>query len=307
MGSFNISTKNGTASSNTIYKFVENEKGYRSRKERAIRFANQTIGKDFLTEYGCPKNFDASKIGEKTYEQRCLQQIAMPFSNEKISEFVNTPKYVFGKPFYGKIRGKNVYACNMYAKNGDQDLVFLLQIISGTQENANIDFSIKLDMLVSGKEWFALARLDSIGANHPNYIVGGKVMPNPKQVEFAPTPHIHLNSEEVQVIACDKNCEYTTAFFVPELKAERSSHNPYYFKSCMNVVSEFLNIKTPINKKIEKDYKFGKYDDLFEPSEVISSSIISKVSEKMEEKLSQAQSTDDKIKNIENSEVGYGL
>lgn len=299
MGSFNISSKKGTASNSTLNKYQQNEKGYNSRKESSIRFANQMIGKDFLTNFGSPEKLDVSNFPESLFRIRCPQDFSMPFSNEQIEKFVQAPKYVFGKPFINNVRGKNVYARFMYSNIDNQNVVFMFQIVKGTQDNEkNIDFSIKLDMLVSGNEWFVISRLDSIGAGHPNYIVNGKVAKNIKQVEFAQTPHIHINSEEVQVIACDKNCEYTTAREVPALKTLRSRANPTYFKSCMDTFSEFFNIKTKINKKICENYDYDKYNDLFDSTDVIQSSIVGKAREIANKKLMTEK---------ENSEAGYEL
>ena len=286
MGSFNISSKKGTASSATLNKYLQNERGYDSRKDRAIRFANQVLGKDFLTGFGSSDKTDVSGFPESLYRRRCVQDFAMPFSNEQIEKFVQAPKYVFGSPYNQNVRGKNVYACFMYSNIDNQNVVFMFQIVKGTQDNdKNIDFSIKLDMLVDNKAWFVISRLDSIGAGHPNYIVNGKVAQNVKQVEFAQSPHIHINTEETQVIACDKDCEYTTAREVPALRALRSRANPTYFKACMDTFSEFFNIKTKINKKIGDNYCYDKFNDLFDKDDVITCSIVGKVKEKVSEKM----------------------
>lgn len=304
MGSFNISSKKGTASNATLNKYLQNERGYKSRKDSSISFANQMIGKNFLANFGCSEKFDVSGFPEFLFRQRCPQNFSMPFTNDQIEKFVQAPKYVFGKPFNQNIRGKNVYACFMYSNVDNQNLVFMFQIVKGTQDNEkNIDFSLKLDMLVSGKEWFMISRLDSIGAGHPNYIVNGKVAKNVKQVEFAQTPHIHINSEEVQVIACDKNCEYTTAREVPALRKLRSRANPTYFKSCMDTFAEFFNIKTKINGKINENYAYDKYNNLFDNDDVIASSIVGKARERVEEKeLAQANQIE-----ANELEAGYGL
>ena len=299
MGSFNISSKKGTASNSTLNNYLQNEKGYDSRKDKSIRFANQTIGKNFLTNFGSSEKTDVSGFPESLFRRRCVQDFSMPFSNEQIEKFVQAPKYVFGKPYNENVRGKNIYACFMYSNVDNQDVVFMFQIVKGTQDNEkNIDFSIKLDMLVSGKAWFVISRLDSIGAGHPNYIVNGKVAKNVKQVEFAQTPHIHINSEEVQVIACDKNCEYTTAKEVPALKALRSRANPTYFKACMDTFAEFFNVKTKINKKIGDSYSYDKYNDLFDKDDVINCSIVGKAKQQINERMMTAK---------ENLEESYGL
>ena len=268
---FDLNEKRGTASLSVFELISENMKNYDKVKKEQTLEAERRLGTNFSTSYGVDENFNLDSLTSSVFKQRCLQKNMIPFSDELIEKFLTIGKYAVGTQFNENVRGKNIYGTILMADDNGKKLVFVLTISQATQFNEDkTNFSIKLDMLVSGKEWFQLARFDSAGAGHPNYISNGNIAKNFDDIEFAATPHLHINSEKAQILLSGAgNCEYLPANFIEELKISRNNSDPNFFKNCINMFLGFANIKTKVNKKIQDNYEYNKKENLFDDKDVV--------------------------------------
>ena len=262
---FDLNEKRGTASLSVFEIIKENMKNFDKIRKFQIEETKKRLSVDFLENYNVDENFNLDSLTPSIFKQRCLQKNMIPFSDELIEKFLTIDKYAVGSQFNENVRGKNVYGTILMADDNGKKLIFDLTISQATQYNEDkTNFSIKLDMLVSGKEWFQLARFDSAGAGHPNYFSNGKLVENFDDIEFAATPHLHINSEKTQILLGDTgNYEYLPANFIEELKISRNNSDPSFFKNCIDMFLGFANIKTKINKKIQGNYDYNKKESLF--------------------------------------------
>lgn len=265
---FDKNTKQGTASKKSIVKLRQAYRFYDKIKSSLIKDARDKIGTDFLTDYAASDDFDFSTIDLSSLK-RVQQKIFMPFSDEQFKKFIEMEKKPIMQPFNANVRGKHVYTVLLAGNENGKCNIFSLNFSIGTQDNENYtDFSIKLDMLVSGKEWLQLARFDSIGAGHPNYIVDGKIAHSASFVPSIPTPHLHTNSEMTQVLFSEcSNMSYMPAQHISELLRLRNNTDPEYFKKCVLAFLEIAGVKAKINQKVDKNFHFDKNISLFDTSD----------------------------------------
>lgn len=258
----NIENKNCAVSEKTIDIMKENEENYEELKESLIEKANNKLGFDFQTEYYLPENFSLNSFSDEHFKKYCSQKIAMPFSDSAFEKFISMKKTIINKEYLFNNRGKNIYGVYLIAVENNKPILFSLSIVKKIEDNQdNLDFSIKVDMCVGGKEWLSLLRLDSMGPAHPNYIKNGKVSKR-EEVVFSFTPHIHKNNEACQVISYN-NLLYTTAIECQEfLKQKKLSCDPTYFKSAIQLVYNMCGIEANFNSKIEKNFKYDKKNSL---------------------------------------------
>ena len=283
---FNINDKRGSASKDILVEIRQNKKKYSEIKNRLCNETNERLGVDFKTEYFLPADFNSDVLTESVFKTRCLQKHFIPFSNEQIEKFITMSKRAVGNHFNANFKGKNIFGSFLLGEENGKNIIYALTIVKGTQHNENLrDFSIKLDMLVAGKEWFSLARFDSIGAGHPNYFSGEKVAHSLNLVEFAKTPHLHINSEETQVLFSTRsNCEYTPAKEIVELRELRNSGDKSYFKKCLESFLNISNIKSKINKNLLDCSEYNKENSLFDSQDVLSMDTIKNISKSNKEK-----------------------
>lgn len=265
--SFDKNKKRGSASTDCLIKLRKAKRFYDKIKSSLTEQAQEKIGTDFLKNYAVPDDFDFSSIDLPSLK-RVQQRIFLPFSDETFRKFIEMEKVPVMQPYNANVRGRHNYTVLLAGKENGKCNIFSLNFSIGTQDNENFtDFSIKLDMLVSGKQWLQLARFDSIGAGHPNYFVDGKIASSAGKVDFAMTPHLHTNSEMTQVLFSEcSEMGYMPAQHIPELLSLRNESNPEYFKRCTESFLEFAGVKYKINKKVSKDFHFDKKISLFDES-----------------------------------------
>ena len=228
--------------------------------------AKKILGDDFLNNYYLDDSFDLTALDNSHLMQRNDQKLHLPLSNETFKKLITIQKKPFNEIYAFNSRGKNIHGIYLIAKDDktNKKILFSLSIIKTIENNLdNLDFSIKLDMCIKGKEWVNILRLDSLGNTHLNYITNGKVAKSKDEIELAPTPHLHYNSYETQVII--DNLDYTLAKHIPELNFENlSSLDKNIFKKCFNYFVKVANINIQINKKIEEDYKYDCINTLWD-------------------------------------------
>ena len=285
--------KDGSSKGSRKYRIVKNNApNYEAIKARQIEEANKVLGtRDFTREYGVSDNFEIAKLDDKVFTSRGSQVTFMPFSNKQIEHFMTMKKQVVNAPFTGNSKGKNYYGTYLVGDDNGKKVVFALTIRRGTQDNEDQkDFSIKIDMLVAGKQWMQIARYDSIGFAHPNYIIPGAngklVVPeNPSQITKAATPHLHHQTEEGQVLFDGCDCDYTVAEHVPEMAVLRD-RDPQYFKKSIEYFLGAGGVQTKLNEaKLSRNYdNIGRHVQLFDPADVKNIRRVSELDENNKQK-----------------------
>lgn len=251
----------------TLEQYKENEKNFYQIKNRLIYNIQSKYGDKFFSEYWLPEDFDIKKLDEKTFETSYTQNMPLPFSNRLINLFISMPKKPYNDVYSFNKRGKNVTGTYLYSKHNGKPIVFAFSIIKNCAYNDFLDFSIKLDVFIGGKEWLNLLRFDSLGAPHPCYFQGKKVYENESDIIYAKAPHIHKNSFENQVLSCD-NLDYTPAKEVNLNYQNLFSNDKSIFKSSFIYFCKNANIKVPINENIIDDYHFSYNKPLYDLSKI---------------------------------------
>ena len=252
----------------TLKMFQENQSNYNDLKSDLIRQAKVVLGDDFLTNYYLPKNFNLYSLNDEHFRSRTSQELSMPFCNDIFSRFLKMKKYAINDVYMFNQKSKNIHGVYLIGKENGKNVLFCLTIVKNIAEDDFLDFTIKLDVCIKGKQWLNVIRLDSFGPSHPNYIINGKVVDMEEEVTFAKTPHLHRNSEEVQVIA-NKNLDYSPAMELNNINfLNKSSEDSSIFKSCFNMFLNYSNIDFIINKKIDKDYKYSFKNVLFDYNKI---------------------------------------
>ena len=179
--------------------------------------------------------------------------------------FISMPKQRIGNPIMLNNKQKIVHGTYLLGKHNGHNVVYALSIVRNSKDRFKyMDFSIKLDMLVSGMEWLPLVRFDSIGAGHPNYISGGKVA-GPEKVKDITGPHIHKNSEATQVLTDDLSYMLATEAS-QNLKGKFAMSDPYFFRSALESTMRMCGMSTSMLRDHDKSdqYLFGFSNYLFD-------------------------------------------
>lgn len=222
-----------------------------------IKEASSVLGEDFLLNYHLPQDFDFSQLNEIFFTERNPQTLALPFDDEVFNKFLTIEKQIINLP----IMQKDVHGAFLVANDNGKPIVFALSIVKKTE----IDLNIKLDVLVGGKTWLPLCRLDTFGPSHPNYFNSDKVLDVPQR---APTPHLHINNQLTQIL-CYDDLDYTTANYLLSLAYENNQENDSpLIKRAINYFFEATNINAPINEKIIDSYDYDSTNPLFDYTKI---------------------------------------
>lgn len=250
----------------------ENAARYKEREaELVANMKEKGLDKYWITRdydlQGLLNTDDIFRVGA-----RGPQKTPMPFSDELFEKFRKMPnKKIIRAPKrlsnINKLRNENklIYGTYFMAKDFCRPVIFAFTIVkNGDTKYANTDFILKLDMLVAGKEWLPLLRFDSLGSDHPNYIVDGKVVRDSDNVERISGPHIHLNNSATQVLTTDLS--YTTAYKAPDyITKQIQSEDPQaFFKAALDYTLEMCGIPREMLSSQNPEYFLDFYTDLFD-------------------------------------------
>lgn len=261
---FDASLKNGKGSKKVLELAQQNNENYAKLKDSLLKQANENLNLDILNDYHLDSYFEFSNLDGSHFLKRMEQSCPLPYPNSMIKKFIKMEKTPINMPFITNSRGKNIFGVYMIGKENGKPILFSLSIIKGTEDNKdNIDFCIKVDMSISGKTWLPLLRLDSIGPEHPNYIIGNKLIQDLNDLKKIKTPHIHITNEQTQIILHDK-LDYTSAEYLCFLDKSKSSNDKTFFKKSIDFVFEIANINAKINEKLKSDYNYNFNDCLLD-------------------------------------------
>lgn len=219
--------------------------------------ASSVINEDFLTNYHLPQDFDFSEVDDRVFAERTCQTIPVPLDESVFNKFLNIEKKIINLPF----TNKSVHGCYLVGNDNGKPILFALSIV----KKSDIDYNIKLDVLVGGKEWLPLCRLDTFGPSHPNYFNSDKILDVPQR---APTPHLYINNQLTEIL-CYDDLDYTTANYLPSLAYENNQENDSpLIKRAINYFFEATNINAPINEKIIDSYDYDSTNPLFDYTKI---------------------------------------
>ena len=235
-------------------------------KEALLRQAQENvIAKygDILHNYFLPDGFDVSSINIDDAVQSRIQEDRLPFDNEQIKEMIKMPKQAINESYNMYVKGKHVHGTLLLGEHNGKQVLFLLNIDkSKAYDDGFNKFSIKLNVLVGGKTWFELARIDSQDEPHPNFIKDGKVVSSVDEIEMIRTPHIHIASQECQLFA--DNADYSVACPTSKHFDLQNIDGKDLFKPHMQKFLEFANVDVKINENVPDDWHFAINNPLFE-------------------------------------------
>lgn len=244
----------------------KNEKNYDARKISLINLAKQK-GVD-IEKYWIDSSFDFDKLfhNEEVFRSGDIQNIAIPFSNDMFCRLISMDKKRIGKSIMLKNKAKMVHGIYLMGGSKNRPVIFALSVVRNASEKLKyVDFSIKLDMLVSGKEWLPLCRVDSVGLSHPNYIDRNhRVVSDMSRVRNIEGPHVHINTEQTQVLTDDLSYMTAEPLGVTMRKLDVVGDNTY-FKDVLIEVLETCGVgKKVISKSADEGLRFDFYNYVFD-------------------------------------------
>ena len=228
-----------------------------------------------LDSFGVDKDFPYDELGAS--EKRFLQgssgssNYSMPFSDAQIDKFLSCKKARFGSPKLVSNKGKHIHGMYLYADIDGQDTVFAFSVVRNAKEAyAYKSFTMKLDVLVAGKEWYEIVRLDSCNEDHPNYI---ELDPDSNSYKVASennleyiqegTPHVHKNSEFVRVVA--DTVSYTPATPAPDrILSQLNSNDNSFFSSALDFMLGQCGMDRNLLERTNPDNIMDEHTSLFD-------------------------------------------
>lgn len=241
---------------------LANEKNFNKVKAEKIKKA-QEAGIDF-NNLQIPDNFDFQALTGDYFLKRCPQEVAAPITNEQAQTLMRMKKMMIGQPYTkpSKTGGKLIHGAYFVSRTEPRYLFAVSIVTPEKGDDKFFDYNVKLDVCLSGKQWLPLARFDSLGPAHPNYVQNGKVVEK-VDVPNAETPHLHTYDEYTQIV-CD-DLEYSLANEVDRsLYNMKDAKNPQYFKAGIQSFFNMFGVDAIINKEVESDYKYNYNQPLFD-------------------------------------------
>ena len=224
-----------------------------------VENASKKLGSDFLTNYHLPQDFIFSNLDESFFYERTPQTMPIPLDDCVFDKFVNMEKKIINLPYIFNNADKNIQGCFLVGDDGGKPVLFALTIVRKNE----VDTTIKLDVMVSGKEWLPVTRLDTFGPAHPNFYNDNCLI----ETEIVATPHIHKSSQLNQILSYD-DLTYSTATHIDELDYENRQNKDNLTKDAINYFFALTNINAPINEKIAEDYNYSCNEPLFDYTKV---------------------------------------
>ena len=229
---------------------------YNELKKSLIDAAQKQYGADIFSNIALPKGFELNKLGQDHFADRYYQTTALPYNDKQFTKMVSSPKVFINTPFMLNKKGKNIFGAYMLGKdNKNKPVLYALTVIRDPKFKNK--FSIKLDVCPQGKVWLDVARLDSEGPSHPNFFIGGKLAKCDSEVEFSPTPHLHKQSEQAQVLFHDDLTYTTSTDLSSVIDLNKSYKDNTFFRNCFDWFIEKTNIDVKLNKNLTGDYDYS--------------------------------------------------
>ena len=242
-------------------------KKYNLNLTNCINNAKNKFGKNFFENFYLPKDFDLSTLSQDVFITRQNQKTIIPFSDELFKTFITMPKKPFSEIFQQNYKGKHITGIFLAGKHNGHNIVFALTISRVLQYNDYLNFCIKLDMNIMGKEWVQLLRFDSVGHPHPNYVKDGKIVTNKDEVELIPTPHLHVANQTDQILML-LDFNYMSARKVDFNYENFRSDDKNLFKLSFDYFKKIANIDIKVNSKIIDDYHYNFNNPLFDYDDI---------------------------------------
>lgn len=243
--------------------FQENEKQYDDLLKTLVLHAKEKLGKNIFTDFHLPLNFSLNNLDDSIFKSRSNQTLPLPFPNEMFDLFIKMPKKAINNVYNFNNKGNNITGIYLIGKHNSKSVLYALSVVRFLGYNDYLNFCIKLDVCIAGKTWLNLLRLDSFGPAHPNYFEGKKVFTDESSVPYIQTPHLHVNSQENQILAYNR-LSYSPAIELKFNFENFRSDDKRLLKNCFQYFKEFANIDIEINKNIEKDFHYNFNNPLYD-------------------------------------------
>ena len=252
------------AKSKMLQIIKQRKKNYKKLLRQYKQDSNFLLGDHQNRALGVPEDFDFNALSGEFFRQKNPQGFPMPLTNETFKKLRDLPKRAINSFFAENNNGKNIFGQYMVGVINKKPILFAFSVVID-QKDSN-KFSVKLDACIRGKDWINLSRFDAEGEPHPNYITpDGKIVTDPEQIEMCQTPHMHINSQEAQVLFAD-SLDYSTAIHIPPEKICETSDQKQFLIKSVELFMESQNINETLNEKIFDGSK-TYMQDLFEPKD----------------------------------------
>ena len=231
----------------TIANLTYKVQNYNILKQNLVAKVKNELDIKVLRDISIPYDFDLNGLNYEIFGEKIKDKISLPISNNKFKELVFMPKVVINKVETKDNVKNNSFTQGMYLLGRNKNSKPILYSFSLTinKDNKN-DFNIKFYAFVKGEQKM-LARLDSFGLDHPVYLKDGKVVNSENDKIFIDTPHIHIASQEMEVLT-ENNKSYSHAYYVGDkINKNECIKNDTYLNKCMEYMLNLTNLKTEIN------------------------------------------------------------
>ncbi len=245
----------------------DNSKNYDQLYNQLIEEAKQKLGNNIFTDFQLPINFSLNNLDDSIFKRRNLQTMALPFSNKIFELLIKMPKKAINDVYNFNNKGYNVTGIYLVGKYNDKPILFALNVNRFLTYKDYLNFSIKLDVCIGGKTWLQLLRLDSSGDSHPNFFEGKSVCQDESKIIYAKTPHLHINSQENEVLSYNI-IDYSPAIELDFNFKNFRSDDKTLLKNCFEYFKKYANIDIEINKEIENDYHYDFNKPLYDYSKI---------------------------------------
>lgn len=235
-------------------------KNYNKLLKSYRKDSNFLLGDHLNCALNIPEDFDFSKLDGEFFKQKNPQGFSLPLSNQTFEKLRKLPKRAINSYFVENNNGKEIFGQYLVGVINKKPILYAFSIV--IDEKDTDKFSIKLDACIRGQDWINLTRFDSKGPPHPNYITkDGSVVTSIDKLQMCPTPHLHINSQEAQVIFGD-SLDYSTAVHIPREKICETENSNEFLINSVQYFMESINLQETFNTKLfdgDKTYQ----QDLF--------------------------------------------
>ena len=216
--------------------------------------AEKYYGCDIFTDLGAPKTFSFDELKDNIFRDRISLKMFIPFSNNTLKQMINIPKRAITYTHTFDNNGRFIQGFFLVGNFNGKPLLYALTIVKSKRDPTK--FCIKLDVKINYQsneqssidDYFPLLRIDSSGDRHINYIKDGIPVKDISQIEYVPTPHLHTNTNECQVLCNDTN--YTTAKSIDLEKIGTKEES--MFTKCIKFFAKEINLITELNANIDR-------------------------------------------------------
>ena len=230
-----------------IENFSANCKDYYNKYTQLVGNVKTLIDLDCIKNISIPYDTNLYNLDYEIFSDKIKDTFLLPISNDKFEQLFFCEKRVINKVDTKFNKEDNLFTQGMYLLGRDINSKPILYSFSlSINKDYPQNFSIKLYAVVKGKHKMLL-RLDSDGFDHPVYVKNGNIVSsNLDKIDVA-TPHIHVASQEMEVIA-QNDKSYSHAYYVGDkINKEQSIKDGTYLNKCMEYMLNLINLKTNLN------------------------------------------------------------